>query len=45
MAQIDLIRQHVAHAQLAKLDGCGHSPHRQAPELLNATIAAFVKSQ
>jgi pimeloyl-ACP methyl ester carboxylesterase len=45
MAQIDLIQQHVAHAQLFKLDGCGHSPHRLAPELLNAQIAAFVKSQ
>ncbi|MGF6757718.1 pimeloyl-ACP methyl ester carboxylesterase [Paraburkholderia sp. GAS42] len=45
MAQIDLIRQHVAHAQLAKLDGCGHSPHRQAPALLNGQIADFVKSQ
>ena len=45
MTQIDLIQQHVAHVQLAKLDGCGHSPHRQAPELLNAKIAAFVKNR
>lgn len=42
MAQIDTIAAHVAHATLAKLDGCGHSPHRDAPDALNDAIAAFV---
>jgi pimeloyl-ACP methyl ester carboxylesterase len=42
MAQIDLIQQHVDHAQLIKLSDCGHSPHRQAGPLLNDEIAAFI---
>jgi pimeloyl-ACP methyl ester carboxylesterase len=32
----------VPHAQLARLDACGHSPHRDAPDRLNDVIAAFV---
>ncbi|WP_454872318.1 alpha/beta fold hydrolase [Paraburkholderia xenovorans] len=42
MAQIDTIAAHVPHAQLVKLDACGHSPHRDAPQPLNEAIAAFV---
>ncbi|MBW9103882.1 alpha/beta fold hydrolase [Paraburkholderia phenoliruptrix] len=42
MAQIDTIAQHVPHAQLARLDACGHSPHRDAPDRLSDVIAAFV---
>ncbi|MGE8491372.1 MAG: alpha/beta fold hydrolase [Paraburkholderia nemoris] len=42
MAQIDTIAVQVPHAQLAKLDACGHSPHRDAPQPLNEAIAAFV---
>ena len=42
MAQIDTIREYVPHAQLARLDACGHSPHRDAPDRLNDVIAAFV---
>ncbi|ABE31537.1 alpha/beta hydrolase fold family protein [Paraburkholderia xenovorans LB400] len=42
MAQIDTIAAHVPHAQLVKLDACGHSPHRDAPQPLNKAIAAFV---
>ncbi|WMY09345.1 alpha/beta fold hydrolase [Paraburkholderia phenoliruptrix] len=42
MAQIDTIGRYVAHAQLAKLEACGHSPHRDAPDRLNDVIAAFV---
>ena len=42
MAQIDSIAQRVPHAQLVKLDACGHSPHRDAPVALNEAIAAFV---
>ena len=42
MAQIETIAAQVPHAQLAKLDACGHSPHRDAPRALNAAIASFV---
>lgn len=45
MAQIDTIGEHVPHAQLVKLDACGHSPHRDAPEALNEAIAAFISHQ
>lgn len=45
MAQIDTIAQRVPHASLVKLDACGHSPHRDAPDRLNDAIAAFVSSQ
>jgi pimeloyl-ACP methyl ester carboxylesterase len=44
MAQIDTIAARVPHARLARLDACGHSPHRDAPEKLNETIEAFVSS-
>ncbi|QQC64125.1 alpha/beta fold hydrolase [Paraburkholderia ginsengisoli] len=42
MAQIDTIADRVPHARLVKLDACGHSPHRDAPERLNEAIGAFV---
>ncbi|HZZ03646.1 alpha/beta hydrolase [Paraburkholderia sp.] len=42
MAQIDTIAERVPHAQLVKLDACGHSPHRDAPDALNEAIAAFI---
>lgn len=42
MAQIDTIGERVPHAQLVKLDACGHSPHRDAPVALNEAIAAFI---
>jgi pimeloyl-ACP methyl ester carboxylesterase len=42
MAHIDTVAEQVPHARLAKLDACGHSPHRDAPAALNAAIAAFV---
>ncbi|MDH6150862.1 MULTISPECIES: alpha/beta fold hydrolase [Paraburkholderia] len=45
MAQIDTIAVRVPHAQLVKLDACGHSPHRDAPAALNDAIAAFVRAQ
>ena len=44
MAQIDTIAAQVPHAQLAKLDDCGHSPHRDAPSALNAAIVAFIET-
>jgi pimeloyl-ACP methyl ester carboxylesterase len=42
MEQIDTIAARVQHAKLVKLDACGHSPHRDAPEKLNEAIEAFV---
>jgi pimeloyl-ACP methyl ester carboxylesterase len=45
MAQIDTISAHVPQARLVKLDACGHSPHRDAPDRLNEAIAAFISSQ
>jgi pimeloyl-ACP methyl ester carboxylesterase len=42
MAQIDTIPKYAPHAQLVKLDACGHSPHRDAPGPLNEAIAEFV---
>ncbi|GAB3627303.1 alpha/beta hydrolase [Pandoraea terrae] len=42
MAQMDAIADHVPHAQIVKLPDCGHSPHRDAPEALNAAIVAFI---
>ncbi|MBC8747865.1 MULTISPECIES: alpha/beta fold hydrolase [Paraburkholderia] len=44
MAQVDTIAAQVPHAQLVKLDACGHSPHRDAPAALNDAIAAFVRA-
>jgi pimeloyl-ACP methyl ester carboxylesterase len=44
MAQIDTIAAQVPHARLARLDACGHSPHRDAPAALNAAIAAFIEA-
>ncbi|HEY4298528.1 MAG TPA: alpha/beta hydrolase [Paraburkholderia sp.] len=45
MLQIDTIAARVPHAQLVKLDACGHSPHRDAPDKLNDAIAQFVLAQ
>ncbi|WP_206951804.1 alpha/beta fold hydrolase [Trinickia acidisoli] len=43
MAQIEAIAQAVNGAQLCKLAGGGHSPHREMGEALNETVAAFVE--
>lgn len=45
MAQIDRIAERVLHTRLVKLDACGHSPHRDAPDRLNDAIAEFISSQ
>ncbi|MEX3932535.1 alpha/beta fold hydrolase [Paraburkholderia phymatum] len=42
MMQIDTIAQNAPQTQLTKLDKCGHSPHRDAPQALNDAIVAFV---
>jgi pimeloyl-ACP methyl ester carboxylesterase len=45
MAQIDDVARAVPHAQLLKLPSCGHSPHRDQPEAVNAAIAAFLAAR
>ena len=42
MAQVDRIPIGVPHAQLLKLEACGHSPHRDQPAALIAAVAAFI---
>jgi pimeloyl-ACP methyl ester carboxylesterase len=42
MRQVETIAQEVVHARLTKLEACGHSPHRQAPQALNTAIVEFV---
>lgn len=42
MAHLDTIAEQVPHALLVKLDKCGHSPHREAPDELNAAIQRFI---
>ncbi len=44
MAQIDGIARGVPHARLVKLAACGHSPHRDQPELLTAAVVQFLRS-
>jgi pimeloyl-ACP methyl ester carboxylesterase len=44
MAHLDTIAACVPQAHLLKLDACGHSPHRDTPDALNAAIVAFVRS-
>ena len=39
MAQIDRIASALPHTELLKLDGCGHSPHRDRPDaVIDATV-------
>jgi pimeloyl-ACP methyl ester carboxylesterase len=42
MEQIDTVARFVPHAQLCKLEACGHAPHKEATGALNAAIVAFV---
>ncbi len=41
LAQIDDIAARVPQAQLLKLPRCGHSPHRDQPELVAQAVQAF----
>ena len=45
MAQIDGIAAQIPHCERLKLDACGHSPHRDQPELLIAAVVAFITRQ
>jgi pimeloyl-ACP methyl ester carboxylesterase len=42
MAQIDRITLGAPHARLVKLAACGHSPHRDQPDVLIKTVVAFM---
>lgn len=42
MAQIDTIAQHIFGTELLKLERGGHSPHRDATEILSNAIVRFI---
>jgi pimeloyl-ACP methyl ester carboxylesterase len=42
MAQIERIPHGVPHAELLKLEACGHSPHRDQPAALIEAATAFI---
>lgn len=42
MAQLDEIARAVPQAELLKLPDCGHTPHRDQPDTVNAAIARFL---
>lgn len=43
MNQLSAICREVPHAICSKLQGCGHSPHRDQPDRLLAEVGAFLK--
>ena len=45
LAQIHGIAQRVSQTDLLELAGCGHSPHRDQPELLIEAAAKFIQRQ
>lgn len=44
MAQLEAIRLEVPHALSLELASCGHSPHRDQPDLLLAEVRGFLAS-
>ncbi len=42
MAQIDGIARALPHAQLVKLENCGHSPHRDQPQAVIDSVRTFI---
>ena len=42
LAQIEGIARAVPHTMLLALDNCGHSPHRDQPELVTRAVTEFV---
>ena len=42
MRQIDTLQRQRPHTSLVKLPSCGHSPHRETPEILNRAITLFL---
>jgi pimeloyl-ACP methyl ester carboxylesterase len=45
MAQIDGIARAVPHAQLVKMENCGHSPHRDQPQAVIEATSRFISTQ
>lgn len=45
MAQIDRIQALVPGTRLLKLEGCGHSPHRDQPEQVISATVGFVRNR
>lgn len=43
LAQIHDLQRAVPHAELRELPDCGHSPHKDQPEVVNAAIADFLQ--
>jgi pimeloyl-ACP methyl ester carboxylesterase len=43
MAQIDAIERAVPGARSLRLEGCGHSPHRNCPDPVTEAVLAFVR--
>jgi pimeloyl-ACP methyl ester carboxylesterase len=44
MAQVDEVAARAPHAQVLKLEACGHSPHKDQEERVTRAITAFVAS-
>ena len=42
LRQINDIKEHLPHTQLLALANCGHSPHRDQPEVLMTAITEFI---
>lgn len=42
LAQVEGIRARAPQTEVIVLEGCGHSPHRDAPDALTRTITAFI---
>ncbi|MEZ5605994.1 MAG: alpha/beta hydrolase [Burkholderiaceae bacterium] len=45
LAQIHELQRAAPHAHLLELPACGHSPHRDQPEAVNAAIARFLNGR
>ena len=44
LEQIESIKRHAAHVKLLKLPKCGHSPHRDQPDIVLSAIVSFLTS-
>ena len=44
MAQIDSIARLAPDTRLLKLDHCGHSPHRDQPDVLSQAVCDFINT-
>jgi pimeloyl-ACP methyl ester carboxylesterase len=43
MKHLEDVQRHIPHAELLKLQDCGHSPHRDQPEALTAAAIEFIR--